>query len=79
MEDEYEVKAKTTSIRYTSRLSIKIHESFYTVEACEERIIPDVEGVDIEKEREALWDTVNSECDKQAEEIRNMFKKVKNT
>lgn len=77
--DNYVSKAKTVSIRFTSRASIKVSnhggDSFYTVEACEERVIPDIEGVDIEKERKLLWDTVNQECDLQVEDILKLTKK----
>lgn len=72
---EYVSKAKTTSIKFTSRISMKVNETFYTIEACEERMIPDIDGVDIEKERQMLWDTVNDECDRQAEDIMKMYKK----
>ena len=72
--EEYKSKAKTTSIRFTSRASVKISDSYYTVEAMEERIIPDIEGVDIDQERKLLWDTVNSECDRQIEDILKMAK-----
>ena len=65
---KYEQKAITTAIRFTSRCSIQIDGKFYTLEACEERIIPDIPGVDINRERELLWDTVNTEVDKQADE-----------
>lgn len=71
----YESKAVTTSIKFTSRCSIKVGESFYTVEACEERLIPAVEGVDINEERKILWDIVNMECDKQVEDILRTYKK----
>lgn len=69
------MKAKTTSIKFTSRASVKIGESYYTVEAQEERMIPDIEGIDIEEERKDLWDTVNQQCDRQIEDILNSFKK----
>jgi hypothetical protein len=75
MENEYEVKGITTSIRFTSRASVKIADNFYTIEACEERVIPDIEDVDIEEERKALWDTVNNEVDEQIEDILKTFKK----
>lgn len=75
MEEGYAPKAKTVSIKFTSRASIKIGDSFYTIEACEERTIPDLEGVDVYKEREALWDTVNGECDTQIQEIIKTFRK----
>lgn len=73
--DEYTPKAVTTSIRFTSRASVKIGDSFYTIEACEERTIPDLEGVNIEEERSALWDTVNNEVDMQIQDIIKTFRK----
>lgn len=74
---EYKSKAVTTSIKFTSRASIKIStrtgDAFYTVEACEERLIPAIDGVDLNKERQLLWDTVNMECDKQIEDIQQSY------
>lgn len=61
----------TTSIRATSRASIKIKDSFYTVEWCEERSIND--GDDLEEERKKLWDTCNAEVDDQLDEIVKTF------
>lgn len=72
---KYEQKAVTTSIRFTSRASIKIGDAFYTIEACEERLIPAVEGVDLEQERKLLWDTVNAECDNQIEDAYKAYQK----
>lgn len=71
---EYESKAVVTSIKATSRASVCINKNYYTVEYCEERMIPDTNGVDIEEERRILWNVVNSECDKQVEEIARTFK-----
>lgn len=73
--NEYKQKAKTQSIRVTSRASVKVNESFYTVEYCEERIIPDLPDVDIDKERALLWDKANSETDAQIEDILRIYKK----
>lgn len=70
---KYESQAKTTSIRITSRASIKAGDNYYTVEYCEERSIP--ETADVEKERAILWDVANSECDKQVEDIFKVYKK----
>lgn len=70
----YEVKAITKTIKATSRESVKVGESYYTVEYSEERIIPDIEGIDIEKERQFLWEDINSECDNQIEDILKTFK-----
>ncbi len=69
------IKGKTTSIKFTSRASVKVGDSFYTVEACEERTIPDLEDVNMEEERLNLWDTVNTECDNQIQEILKTFRK----
>lgn len=66
------MKAVTTSIRATSRASLKIKDSFYTVEWCEERSVP--EGANLEEERAALWETCNLEVDKQCDDIVKMFK-----
>ena len=70
----YEQKAITTTIRATSRASVKIRDNFYTLEYCEERVIPEVDGVDLEAEKMLLWDAVNSECDRQIEDIYNAMK-----
>ena len=74
----YEQKAITTTIRATSRVSVKVStkggDNFYTVEYCEERAIPDVEGVDLEAEKKILWDDVNREVDTQVEDIYNAVK-----
>lgn len=71
---EYKVKAVTSSIRATSRASVKIKDNFYTIEYSEERIIPDVKGINLDKEKVALWDAVNTECDKQIEDILKTFR-----
>lgn len=61
-------KATTTSIKFTSRISLKIGDNFYTLEACEERSLPEgLTEAQVASEREMLWDTVNTEVDKQAE------------
>ena len=70
---KYTSKAKINSIKATSRISLKVNETFYTLEYCEERLIPD--DADIEQERKLLWDTVNIEVDKQAEDVQSMYKK----
>lgn len=71
----YEIKAITRTIKATSRASVKVGESYYTVEYSEERIIPDIEGVEIQKEKQFLWEDVNAECDGQIEDILKTFKK----
>lgn len=73
--NEYVSKAVTTSIRITSRASVKINDNFYTVEYCEERSLP--EDADVEKERAMLWETANMECDNQIADIYNAMQKRK--
>lgn len=59
------------SIRATSRASVKVGDSFYTVEYCEERSVdPDD---DVAEERRKLWDTCNTETDNQIEDILKSF------
>ena len=79
------VTVETTSIRITSRESIKEGDNFYTVEYCEERAVhldPHGSKEDIEKElakvREDLWDTCNTEVDMQVLEIKRLAKEAKN-
>ncbi len=71
---DYESKAKTVSIKATSRASVKYRDAYDTMEYCEERIIPDDPSVDIEAERAILWDVVNSEVDLQVESTINALK-----
>lgn len=74
--NEYVQKAVTSVIKATSRQSIKIRDSYYTVEYSEERIIPqEINDVDLEEERLLLWDAVNTECDNQITEIDDMWRK----
>lgn len=73
----YESKAITTQISATSRASVKVRDNYYTVEYTEERTIPQIDDVDIAKEREILWDCVNNEVDNQIEDIIKSFAKQK--
>ena len=68
-------KAKITTIKASSRASVKVGDSFYTIEYTEERSIPELENISIEEERKDLWNTVNGECDRQIEDILKAFKK----
>jgi len=74
----YEQKAITTTIRATSRASIKIAtrggDNFYTIEYSEERTIPDIPDMDLDSEKKILWDDVNREVDQQIEDIYNAVK-----
>ena len=68
---KYTSKAETLTIKATSRVSVKVKETYYTLEYTEERMIPDVTGIDLKQERKALWDTVNTEVDNQVQDIYN--------
>lgn len=65
--------AKTTTIRATSRISTKVHDTFYTFEYCEERQIEEKD--DLEKERADLWEACNAEVDAQVTEVMDMYQK----
>lgn len=75
--ENYAPKAIVTEITATSRVAIKVRDNFYTVEYSEKRAIPDVEGVDVEAERIALFDAVNGIVDAQAEDIIRTFQSNK--
>lgn len=74
---KYESKAIISKISATSRVSVKIRDSYFTVEYSEERIIPELDDIDISEERRLLWDTVNLEVDKQIDDIYAEFEKKK--
>lgn len=59
--------AKTTTIKASSRASVKVGDNFYTIEWTEERTVDPKD--DIEEERQNLWDDVNNEVDGQVEDI----------
>lgn len=63
---------KITTIKAISRASVKIKESFYTVEYGEERSLDPDDNA--EEERLKLWVTCNNEVDTQLEDILKSFK-----
>lgn len=63
--------ATTTSIKASSRVSVKIGDNYYTVEYTEERSLSDNANVDTEKS--LLWNDVNSTVDNQVEDIFKTF------
>lgn len=66
----------TTTIKISSRASVKVGDSYYTVEYTEERTVPpNSEAPELEEYRADLWNTCNNEVDKQIEEIIKMYKK----
>ena len=73
-------KFSTTSIRLTSRASVRIGESYFTFEACEEKqcdpeIASTLTAEELKEEREKLWDLVNSEVDNQIADIKSYVSK----
>ena len=67
----YVPKAETTKISATYRVSLKLDTNYVTVEYSEERLVPNLPDVDINKEREDLWFTVTQQCEDQADLIQN--------
>lgn len=67
---EYIIKGKTVNLKATSRIALKIGDTYYTTQAEEERQInPEEKNLDIIKEWESIFESVNKIVDKQAEEI----------
>ena len=68
---KYKSKLIPTKIGATSRVSIKLRDTYYTFEYMEEREIPPkvVNKIDIEQERRILWEECHAEVDAQVEEI----------
>ena len=78
---EYESQAVTTSIQAHSRISVKLNDTFYTFEFVEQREFPvdlmDESKIDLNKERELLWDEVHAPVDKQVQDVADMLKQVR--
>lgn len=73
-EKVYESKAIPVSIKATSRCAVKIRDNYYTIEATEERSIPNDAGVDMDAEWRMLFDSVNEIVDSQCQDIIKTFK-----
>lgn len=71
--ENYVPSAKTTIIKFNSRASIKIKDSFYTFEYGEERQIEDVNKVNIDLEIKALTEACNNVVDNEIQEIVTML------
>lgn len=63
----------TTTIKASSRASVKVGDSYYTIEWTEERSVDPTDN--LEEERADLWDTANNEVDNQIKDILMAFKK----
>lgn len=64
---------KVKNIHFISRASVKIGDSFFTVEYGEDRELQD--GDNYDEEVQNLMDTCNTNVDNQILDIKNMFKK----
>lgn len=69
----YIQKAIPKTIKFSSRASIKIKDSFYTFEYGEERQIDDFNEVNLDREKQLLIDDCNRVVDTQIEEVVKMF------
>lgn len=61
------IKGITSIIRAESGVSREINGTWYKFMFSEERVLP--EGADVEAEKQALWDAVNSEVDAQVDAV----------
>lgn len=66
---EYIQQAKTVKISATSKATVQINGAYYSFSYSEERELPeDQSRVNLEKEREYLWEDLNSEVDNQIDQ-----------
>lgn len=63
---------KVVSMRYTSGATVKKGDNYFKFIAEEEWDVSQIEDSSIDDTREMLWTTLNSEVDKQIEELNNM-------
>lgn len=72
----YYSKGITKEISVTSRASAKLGNNYYTFEYSETKYFPveNIEDVDIDKERQLLWQEANNEVDNQIIEIQEFLK-----
>lgn len=65
---------QTVEIRADSSATVEINKKWFKVSYGETRIINNPQAVDMNEERQKIWDTVNSEVDKQIQDIIESFK-----
>ena len=69
---------RTTSIKFTSRASVRIKDNYYTFEATIEKQCPEEYSEnEYLQAKQDLWDECHSEVDKQVEETYNFLKNKK--
>ncbi len=70
----YVQQAKTVKISGTSKATVQIRNNYYSFSYSEERELPEDDmRVNLEKERELLWETLHTEVDKQIEEVNKLY------
>lgn len=70
----YVQQAKTIKISATSKATVQVKNNYYSFSYGEERELPeDDTRVNLDKERELLWQSLNAEVDKQIEEILKIY------
>lgn len=76
IDDVLKKYTKVTTLSASSRASIKVRDSYYTVEYYEERSVsPETSPDVLDDIRDGLWNVVNTECDNQIKEILNFLDK----
>lgn len=65
---------ETVEIRADSSMTVELNKKWFKVNYGETRIIRQPDKVNIEEERNKLWNTVNGEVDKQIADIIQSFK-----
>lgn len=64
-------------ISATSRCAVKLRDDYYTIEAMEERVIPENSNTDMNKEWDVLFEQLNKIVDTQIEDILKSVQKKK--
>lgn len=80
--EPYYSKGITKEISVTSRASAKIGNNYYTFEYSETKCFPindDNLSIDLDKERQLLWQYANNEVDNQLIEIQEFIKNSNNS
>lgn len=62
-------QAKTTTIKASSRASVKIKDVYYTFEAEEEIDVRSIKESNLQFEKDLLWERVHTEVDKQIKQV----------
>lgn len=65
---------QTVEIRADSSATVEINKKWFKVSYGETRIINNPQTVNMDEERQKIWNTVNSEVDKQIQDIIESFK-----